>query len=266
MHVPLLLVNTAVVGVGVASVAAYGLTKWWDDGFTGSFHSVDEGWFGQDTRYGGADKAGHAYAGYVGVRLVSALLQSYGNDAERAARIAFWATLGTLTAVEVADGFSKQQAFNYQDAVMNAVGAGFAWWLERNPDLDELLDLRLYYRKSNESESWDALGDYSGNLPARREGVWRAAVTRRPHRPLPGVRRRIRHAGLRRPARDRSVTKCLRGPAAQLVRDPERHGLPRWPLAAGAPRVQGGARFLAGALYRGRRALRAFDVRLYAVQ
>ncbi|MGZ8263467.1 MAG: hypothetical protein ACXWUI_04915, partial [Burkholderiales bacterium] len=42
----LLLLNTAVVSAGVASVAAYGLTKWWDDGFTGSFHSDDEGWFG----------------------------------------------------------------------------------------------------------------------------------------------------------------------------------------------------------------------------
>lgn len=170
----LLLVNTAVVGAGVAGVAAYGLTKWWDEGFTGSFHSVDEGWFGQDTRYGGADKAGHAYSAYVGVRLVSALLQSYGNDPEAAARIAFWATLGTMTAVEVADGFSKQYAFNYQDAVMNAVGAGFAWWLERNPELDELLDFRLYYRKSSESSSWDAFGDYSGQrylLVAKASGV-----------------------------------------------------------------------------------------------
>ncbi|HEX4883788.1 MAG TPA: DUF2279 domain-containing protein, partial [Casimicrobiaceae bacterium] len=96
------LANALVVGGGIAGVAAYGLAKWWEEGFTGSFGTEDEGWFGQDTPYGGADKAGHAYSGYFGVRMVSALLQSYGNDRKRAGDIAFWATLGTLTAVEVA--------------------------------------------------------------------------------------------------------------------------------------------------------------------
>lgn len=156
------LANSLVVGGGIAGVAAYGLAKWWEDGFTGSFGTEDEGWFGQDTPYGGADKAGHAYAGYFGVRVVSALLQSYDNDRRTAGDLAFWATLGTLTAVEVADGFSKQYKFSGQDALMNVAGTAFAWWCERDPAIDDLLDFRLYYRQSAESDGWDAFGDYAG--------------------------------------------------------------------------------------------------------
>jgi hypothetical protein len=154
--------NGALIAGGIAGVAAYGLAKWWEDGFTGSFATQNEGWFGQDTAYGGADKAGHAYSAYFGVRIVSALLQSYGNDRRKAGDLAFWATLGTLTAVEVADGYSKNYKFSAEDALMNVAGAGFAWWCERNPAVDDLLDFRLYYRQSSESDRWDAFGDYSG--------------------------------------------------------------------------------------------------------
>lgn len=154
--------NATLIAGGIAGVAAYGLAKWWEDGFTGHFATQDEGWFAQDTAYGGADKAGHAYAAYFGVRMVSALLQSFGNDRRTAGNLAFWTTLGTLTAVEVADGYSRNYKFSAQDALMNVAGAGFAWWCERDPAVDNLLDFRLYYRRSNESDSWDAFGDYSG--------------------------------------------------------------------------------------------------------
>lgn len=168
------LANTLVIGAGVAGVAAYGFAKWWDAGFDGTFTTGDEGWFGQDTRYGGADKVGHAYSAYAGVRMASALLQSYGNPPAHAADLAFWSTLGTLTAVEVADGFSKQYTFSWQDAAMNALGAGFAWWVEKDPAVDAVLDFRLLYRQSSESSSWDPAGDYSGQtylLVAKASGI-----------------------------------------------------------------------------------------------
>jgi hypothetical protein len=168
------LANALVIGGGVAGVAAYGFAKWWDEGFTGSFHSDNEGWFGQDTPNGGADKLGHAYTANAGVRLVSAIMQSYGNDRGRAADLAFWSTLGTLTAVEIADGFSKQYAFSWQDAVMNVLGAGFGYWQEKDPAVDALLDFRLMYQQSSDSSSWDPAGDYSGQtylLVAKASGV-----------------------------------------------------------------------------------------------
>jgi hypothetical protein len=156
------LANSLVIGGMAAGVAAYGLSKWWDEGFTGQFNAGNEGWFGQDTPNGGADKLGHAYSANAGVRLMSVLFQSYGNGPRTAADLAFWSTFGTLTAVEVADGFSRQYSFSWEDTVMNAVGAGFGWWCETNPEIDDLLDFRLMYQKSQQASSWDPPGDYSG--------------------------------------------------------------------------------------------------------
>jgi hypothetical protein len=163
-----------VIGGGVAGVAAYGLAKWWDEGFTGRFRRADEGWFGQGTPSGGADKLGHAYTANAGVRIVSAVMQAYGNDRDTAAKLAFWSTLGTLTAVEIADGYSKQYAFSWQDALMNAAGAGFGYWQERDPRVDALLDFRLMYKRSRDASSWDPAGDYSGQtylLVAKASGM-----------------------------------------------------------------------------------------------
>src|SRR4030095_4087021 len=94
-HTPspdLRLTNPFVSAGGVAGVVAYGFAKWWDQGFKGQFSTGNEGWFGQDTRYGGADKLGHAYSANAGVRLMSALLQSYGDASANAAKLAFWST------------------------------------------------------------------------------------------------------------------------------------------------------------------------------
>jgi hypothetical protein len=168
------LANALVIGAGVAGVAVYGLGNWWQDGFTGKFKTGNEGWFGQDTPYGGADKLGHAYAANAGVRLVSVLLQSYGNPPADAAKLAFWSTFGTLTAVEVADGFSKRFTFSWQDTAMNALGAAFGWWSDTDPAVDALLDFRLMYRPSPETSGWDVAGDYSGQtylLVAKASGI-----------------------------------------------------------------------------------------------
>jgi len=54
-----------VIGGIAATVGIYGMNSWWEDGFSGSFRTADEGWFGQNTYAGGADKAGHAYFTYT---------------------------------------------------------------------------------------------------------------------------------------------------------------------------------------------------------
>lgn len=41
-----------------AAIMGYGLAEW--DYNKSSFHFKNEGWFGRDTSYGGADKLGHA--------------------------------------------------------------------------------------------------------------------------------------------------------------------------------------------------------------
>jgi hypothetical protein len=159
-----LLTNTVIAGAGIA-VLAYGGNKWWGDGVSGDFRTQYEGWFGRDTRYGGADKLGHAYSNYLGTRLLTWTFEGIGHDPERARRLAFYTTLGTFTAVEVIDGFAKGWAFSKEDALMNLAGAGIAYLSDKHPDFDDLVDFRLQYRPSTTGSTrsaWDPLADYGG--------------------------------------------------------------------------------------------------------
>jgi len=158
--------NTRLVVAGAAAVVmVYGGNKWWGDGFSGGFKTQYEGWFGRDTRYGGADKLGHAFSNYAGTRLLSWTFEGIGHDPERARRLAFATTLGTFTAVELVDGYAKNWAFSREDALMNLAGAGVGYLAEKYPAFDALVDFRLHYRPSNDGgsrQAWDPLGDYGG--------------------------------------------------------------------------------------------------------
>jgi hypothetical protein len=157
--------NAAVIGGIAATVGIFGATSWWKDGFTGSFHTVNEGWFGQNTYEGGADKAGHAYGTYVMTRLLTRTFEAVGNDPGRALRLGTWTSLGVMTGVEVIDGFSKKFAFSMGDVVMNTAGAAFAVLTEVFPSVDALLDFRLLYQREDYVQQTGAatpLSDYSG--------------------------------------------------------------------------------------------------------
>jgi hypothetical protein len=169
--------NAAVIGGIGAAVGFYGANSWWKDGFSGSFRTVDEGWFGQNTYTGGGDKAGHAYFTYTGARLLARGFEAVGNDPRRALRLGTWTSLGVMTGVEVIDGFSKKYRFSMEDAVANAVGAAFAVLTEVDPRVDALLDFRLLYQRSDDARrvgETDPLADYSGQtflLAAKADGV-----------------------------------------------------------------------------------------------
>lgn len=157
------------------AVGLYGRHNWWSDGFSGSFRTVNEGWFGQNTYSGGADKLGHFYMNYAGTRLFARAFEWAGNGPGRSLELAAWLTLGTYTTVEVIDGFSKKWRFSKEDAIMNVAGVGAALLIEKNPQLDRLLDLRLLYRPSrSDNSNIDPFGDYSGQtylLVAKASGV-----------------------------------------------------------------------------------------------
>lgn len=166
-----------------AAVLAYGRRNWWQDGFDSRFKTIDEGWFGQHTYAGGADKLGHAYFTYLGARLLKPAFVWAGHPPEAATWLGVGTALGMLTAVEVIDAYSRRWRFSREDALMNAAGAGLAWLFESRPELDRLLDLRLRYRPS--SGHWrggfDPVGDYSGQtylLVAKASGI--AALGRHP--------------------------------------------------------------------------------------
>ncbi|GAB3549817.1 hypothetical protein GCM10027343_32070 [Noviherbaspirillum agri] len=155
------------------AVALYGKGNWWEDGFNSTFRSQKEGWFGQNTYSGGADKLGHFYMNYAGTRLFSRAFEWAGNTPEQSLEMAGWLMLGTFTAVEVLDGYSKEWRFSREDAVMNVAGIGAAMLLEKNPRLDRLIDLRFLYQPSS-GRGFEPFGDYSGQtylLVAKASGI-----------------------------------------------------------------------------------------------
>jgi len=159
--------NAALIGGIALAVGIYGANNWWEDGYSGSFQTVDEGWFGEDTYAGGADKVGHAFFTYTGARLLARGFEALGNGPGRALRLGAWTSLGVMTGVEIVDGFSKKFRFSMEDAVANAAGAAFAVLLEKYPDLDALVDFRLLYRRSDDARRVgknDPIADYSGQI------------------------------------------------------------------------------------------------------
>jgi len=152
----------ALLAASIGGTLVYGRAKWWQDGFGGGFKSVNEGWLGQNTNYGGADKLGHAMFAYTGARLLTQAFQWAGNDADTALQWGLWTSVGTLMGVELIDGFSQKWRFSKEDALANLAGGALAYVLERNPELDALLDLRLQYSPSAGSKGFDPFGDYAG--------------------------------------------------------------------------------------------------------
>lgn len=166
--------RNALLGGGLL-VGWYGATHWWKDGLTANFRTAGEGWFGPDTYAGGADKTGHLFIGYAGTRLMARGFESLGNSPDDALWLGAAATFGTLLAIETVDGFSSKWRFSPEDLIMNAAGTGLGIFLERSPQLDELLDFRLMYRPSQTGgRGFDPVGDYSGQtylLVAKASGI-----------------------------------------------------------------------------------------------
>ncbi|MGV3741636.1 MAG: DUF2279 domain-containing protein [Burkholderiaceae bacterium] len=158
-----------------AAVGLYGQQKWWQDGFDSRFKQENEGWFGRNTYSGGADKLGHFFMAYAGTRLSSSAFEWAGNAPEDSLRLAALTTLGILSGVEILDGFSRNWNFSKEDAIVNALGTGAGILMEKNPELDRLLDIRLLYWPSKESgREFNPFGDYSGQtylLVAKASGV-----------------------------------------------------------------------------------------------
>lgn len=153
--------TAALVAASVGGTLAYGRANWWQDGFGGGFKSVNEGWFGQGTRYGGADKLGHAMFTYTGARLLTRAFEWAGHDPNTALTLGLWTSVGTLMGVELIDGFSQKWRFSREDALANLAGGALAYALERHPQLDALLDLRLQYSPSA-GNRFEPFGDYNG--------------------------------------------------------------------------------------------------------
>lgn len=149
----------------VGGTAAYGRAHWWQDGFGGGFKTSGEGWFGGGTANGGADKLGHLMVAYAGTRLLARGFEWAGHAPQDSLRIGVATAVGTLMGVEVVDGLSRKWRFSGEDAIADLAGGALAWWMERDPALDDLVDLRIRYSPSSGPagrSSFNPFGDYSG--------------------------------------------------------------------------------------------------------
>jgi hypothetical protein len=153
------------MGGAATALLWYGSAHWWNNSMSRDFRTVDEGWFGQNTYTGGADKLGHMYSTYVGTRLLTRAFEWAGHDTQTAAWLAAATAWGSMLAVEIGDGFSSHYRFSKEDLIMNTLGTGLGLLLEKNPELDAVLDFRLMYWPSSDARrvnQIDPIDDHSG--------------------------------------------------------------------------------------------------------
>jgi hypothetical protein len=153
------LINGTIGGI----ILGYGFVNWWSKDFEG-FEFKDEGWFTRDSSNGGADKTGHANSTYISSRVLSALYRHIGvekRDADWQGPLAAWSF---MFLVEVGDAFS-QYGFSPTDLAADTAGAALAFFEERYPRVDGLVDYRLEYIPTDgylDSGELDFTTDYSG--------------------------------------------------------------------------------------------------------
>ncbi len=142
--------NAAAMG----TIVTWGLINW--DYGQQPPAARSEKWFGRTTKSGGADKLGHLYSSYLLSHLLSTIYRGWDYEDEAAARMGALSSLGLTTLVEVGDSFSPY-GFSGEDMVMNALGAGLGYALDRHPELQRKVDFRLEYRPS-------FTGDFQGDV------------------------------------------------------------------------------------------------------
>jgi len=107
-----------------------------------------DGWLGDETYAGGADKFGHAWATMSLARLGTEMLYQWGGFSRTTSILT-----GTLASellfvgVEVKDGFFYE--FSFSDLAGDTAGALLAAALSYWPRLDEMIDFRVQYWPSN---------------------------------------------------------------------------------------------------------------------
>ncbi len=118
-----------------------GWLTWWSVEKKVPFNFANEGWFDQDTYTGGADKANHMVAGYIGQHALDWAYRQTGQPPEKAR----WWALGTVAltglAIEAGDGITVYGA-SWEDGVSNVLGAGLALFVTAK-GLDDTVGLRM---------------------------------------------------------------------------------------------------------------------------
>lgn len=130
--------------IGAAAlIAIWGFIEW--DYGSGGWNEADEGWFEQDSKYGGADKVGHFWSTYAFADALTGLYKSWGYDSSKANTYAALSAWAVQAAMELGDATSESQGFSSEDLIMNTLGALTSVVMEHNPELDRKVDFRVEY-------------------------------------------------------------------------------------------------------------------------
>ncbi|WPD21754.1 MAG: DUF2279 domain-containing protein [Candidatus Electrothrix scaldis] len=127
----------------VSFITLYGFADW--DYGSGNFHFANEGWFERDTKYGGSDKLGHFWSTYVLADTFTALYNHWGYEPKKAGLYGVLSSWGVQTIMELDDGTSETQGFDWNDMAMNTLGAVASMFLAQYPELDRKIDFRVEY-------------------------------------------------------------------------------------------------------------------------
>ena len=142
-----------------ALIGLWGLSEW-DYGSAG-WNNASEGWFEQDSKYGGADKLGHFWATYAFSDALTGLYSSWGYSPNRANTYAALSAWSVQMFMEIADATSETQGFSYEDMISNTLGALASIVLNHYPEIDRKIDFRVEYVFENDVNG--IFDDYSNH-------------------------------------------------------------------------------------------------------
>lgn len=135
----MLYTNLAAAGL----IGVWGLIEW-DYGSNG-WNTAHEGWFGKDSKYGGADKCGHFWSTYAFSDALTGLYKDWGYSPAKANTYAALSAWTVQAIMEAGDATSKTQGFSWEDMVANSMGALTSVLMENFPELDRKIDFRVEY-------------------------------------------------------------------------------------------------------------------------
>ena len=162
----------SILGGTAPVVFLFGL-KTWDWGSRHSPKSEREGWFGEDTSFGGSDKAGHLHAHYIVQRAVYNIFDWTENGQSQKWAYSIGTTMAVGLLIEVGDAYTSAYGFSYEDLVVDYAGILIGAALDYSPMLDGFIGLSIGYIPSagyrsgyQKGEllkySLDVVNDYSG--------------------------------------------------------------------------------------------------------
>jgi hypothetical protein len=140
---------------GALFITGWGIANW--DYFQASPSAQNEGWFGEKTKEGGADKLGHFYVNYALSHGLSYLYERWGYPHNQAAVYGAWSSFGLMGLMELGDSFSDF-GFSYEDMLMNAVGSYTGYLMWTRPELMRKIDFRVEF--TPEFDEPDIFTDY----------------------------------------------------------------------------------------------------------